>query len=86
VCTDVLYESSSVESRDNILEIIKGMRGSPSVEFLGKIFEMKALDKGLPKKCRFRKIDSMFPDNNTKNVITQSILAQSLKTSRLRLT
>jgi hypothetical protein len=50
-----------VELPDNLLEIIKGMRGSPSVESPGKLCEMKALDKGLPKKCRSRKIDSMFP-------------------------
>jgi hypothetical protein len=47
------------------------------VELPGKLCEKKALDKGLPKKCRSRKIDSMFPDNGAKNVITQSVLAQS---------
>jgi hypothetical protein len=66
-----------MESPNNLLEIIKGMRGSSSVESLGKLCEMKALDKGLPKKCHSRKIDSVFPGNGAKNVIAQSVLAQS---------
>jgi hypothetical protein len=41
-----------VESPDILLRIIKGMRESPSVESPGKLCEKKALDKGLPKKCR----------------------------------
>jgi hypothetical protein len=32
---------NSVESLDNILEIIKGMRGSPSVEFPDNLCEEK---------------------------------------------
>jgi hypothetical protein len=41
-------------------------RESRSVELLGKLSEVKALDKGLPKKCRSRKIDSMIPNNGAK--------------------
>jgi hypothetical protein len=62
------------------------MRGSPPTESQGKLCEMKALDKGLPKKCRSRKIDLIFLGNGAKNVIAQYILAQSLKTSRPSLT
>jgi hypothetical protein len=51
-------------------------RESPSVELPGKLCEVKALDKGLPKKCRSRKIDLMFPDSGAKNVIAQYVLAQ----------
>jgi hypothetical protein len=40
-----------VESPDNLLEIIKGMRESPSVESPGKPCEKKALDKDLLKMC-----------------------------------
>jgi hypothetical protein len=74
-----------VESPNNINEIIKGMRGSPSVESPCNLYEMKASDKILPKKCHSRKIDSMFPDNGAKIFIAQSILSQSLKASRHRL-
>jgi hypothetical protein len=51
-------------------------RESPLVESPGKIYEVKDLDKGLLKKCRSRKIDSIFPGNGTKNVIAQYVLAQ----------
>jgi hypothetical protein len=47
------------------------------VEYPGKLCGKKALGKGLPKKCHSRKIDSVFPDNDAKNVITQFVLAQS---------
>jgi hypothetical protein len=36
------------------------------MESPSKLCELKALDKGLSKKCRSRKIDSMFSDNGTK--------------------
>jgi hypothetical protein len=67
-----------VESPDNpSRDHQRQKRESPSVESLGNLCEVKALDKDLPKKCRSRKIDSMFPGNGTKNVIAQSVLAQS---------
>jgi hypothetical protein len=59
-------------SRDHQME----NRESPSVDFLGNLREVKALGKGLPKKCRLRKIESMFPDNGDENVISQYVLAQ----------
>jgi hypothetical protein len=46
VCTNVHYGLSFVNSPDNFLEIIKGMRGSPSVESSGKISK-KFRGKGL---------------------------------------
>jgi hypothetical protein len=75
-----------VELPNNIFKITKGMRESPSVESPGKLCEMKALNKVLPKKFRSRKIDSVFPNNDAKIFIAQSILAQILKESRSRLT
>jgi hypothetical protein len=39
-----------VESPDNIIETIKGMRGSPSVESLGKLCKIKAFEKRLTEK------------------------------------
>jgi hypothetical protein len=56
------------------------------VESLGKLRKMKALRERLTEKVSLRNIDSVFLGNNAKNVITQSILAQNLKASRLRLT
>jgi hypothetical protein len=50
VYTDVRYESSSVESPNNLLKIIKRMRGSPSVESLGKLCKIKALRERLTEK------------------------------------
>jgi hypothetical protein len=41
-------------------------RESPSMELPGKLCEVKALDKGLPKKFHSKKIDSMFPRNSAK--------------------
>jgi hypothetical protein len=55
-----------VESPDNLLEIIKGMRGSPSVESPGKLCEEKALRERLTEKVSLRNIDSVFPDNDAK--------------------
>jgi hypothetical protein len=65
-----------MESPYNLLEIIKRKRESPSVDSPSKLCKMKALDKVLPKKRHSRKIDSMFPDNDAKNVITQFVLSQ----------
>ena len=39
-----------VESLDNFLETIKGMRGSPSVESPGKLCKLKALRERLTEK------------------------------------
>jgi hypothetical protein len=55
-------ESPDNPSRDHQRE----KRESPSMESLGKLSEVKALDNGLPKKCRSRKIDSVFLGNGTK--------------------
>jgi hypothetical protein len=55
-------ESLDNPSRDHQRE----KRESPSVESPGKLCEVKALDKGLPKKCVLRNIDSVFPDNGAK--------------------
>jgi hypothetical protein len=41
-----------VESPDNFLETIKGMRGSPSVESPGKLCKVKAFEERLTEKCR----------------------------------
>jgi hypothetical protein len=55
-----------VESPDNFLETIKGMRGSPSVESPGKLCKIKALRERLTEKVSLRNIDSVFPDNDAK--------------------
>jgi hypothetical protein len=55
------------------------------VESPGKLRKMKALRERLTEKVSLRNIDSVFPDNGAKNVITQSVLSQSLKESRRRL-
>jgi hypothetical protein len=41
-----------VESPDNFLETIKGMRGSPSVESPGKLCKVKDFEERLTEKCR----------------------------------
>ena len=75
--TNPWLDFSSVELSDNpSKDHQRENKESPSMESPGKLCEVKALDKGLPKKCRSRKIDSMCSDNGTKNVIAQSILAQ----------
>jgi hypothetical protein len=67
VYTDIRNESSLVESQDNLLEIIKRMRGSPSVEWPGKLCKIKDFGKKrLTEKVSLRKIDSMFPGNGAK--------------------
>jgi hypothetical protein len=40
-----------VESLDNFLETIKGMRGSPSVESLGKLCKINTFEERLTEKC-----------------------------------
>jgi hypothetical protein len=56
-----------VESPDNFLETIKGMRGSPSVESPGKLCKIKAFEERLTEKVSsLRRIDSVFPDNDAK--------------------
>jgi hypothetical protein len=55
-----------VESPDNFLEIIKGMRESPSVESPGKLVRKVLWIKAYRKKCHLRNIDSVFPDNSAK--------------------
>jgi hypothetical protein len=55
-----------VESPNFFLEIIKGMRGSPSMESPGKIRKIKALRERITKKVSLRNIDLVFPDNDTK--------------------
>jgi hypothetical protein len=65
-----------VQSPKNLLEIIKGMRGSPLVQSLGKLCKIKALRERLTEKVSLRNIDSVFQGNGAKNVITQSVLAQ----------
>jgi hypothetical protein len=47
------------------------------VESPGKLRKMKALRERLTEKVSLRNIDSVFPDNGAKNVIAQSVLAQS---------
>jgi hypothetical protein len=47
------------------------------VESPGKPRKMKALRERLTEKVSLRNIDSVFPDNDAKNLIAQSILAQS---------
>jgi hypothetical protein len=56
------------------------------VDSRGKLRKMKALRERLTEKVSLRNIDSVFPNNDAKNVIAQSILSQILKASRLRLT
>jgi hypothetical protein len=41
----------SVESLDNFLETIKGMRGSPSVGSSGKICKVEDFEERLAEKC-----------------------------------
>ena len=41
-----------VESPDNFLETIKGMRGSPSVESPGKLCKVKDFEERITEKCR----------------------------------
>ena len=41
-----------VESPDNFLETIKGMRGSPSAESPGKLSKVEAFKERLTEKCR----------------------------------
>jgi hypothetical protein len=56
-----------VESSDNpYRDLQREKRETPSVELPGKFCEVKALDKGLSKKCHSRKIDLMFPNNCAK--------------------
>jgi hypothetical protein len=56
-----------VESPDNFLETIKGMRGSPSVESPGKLCKVKDFEERLTEKSVvLRRIDSVFPDNDAK--------------------
>jgi hypothetical protein len=51
------------------------------MESLGNFRKMKALRERLTEKVSLRNIDSAFLDNGAKNVITQSVLSQSLKAS-----
>jgi hypothetical protein len=51
-----------VELPDSFLETIKGMRGSPLVESLGKLCKRERLTK----KVSLRNIDSVFPNNGAK--------------------
>jgi hypothetical protein len=46
---------------------------------------MKSLRERLTEKVLLRNIDLVFPDNNAKNVITQSILSPNPKASGKRL-
>jgi hypothetical protein len=56
-----------VESPNNFLEIIKGMRGSPLVESPGKLCKIKAFEeKDYRKSVVLRNIDSVFPDDDVK--------------------
>jgi hypothetical protein len=58
---------SSVESPDNpSRDHQREKRESSSMELPGKLCEVNTLDKGLQKKCRSRKIESIIPDNDTK--------------------
>jgi hypothetical protein len=53
-----------MESPNNFLETIKGMRGSPSVESPCKICKVKDFEERLTEKVlSLRRIDSMFPKN-----------------------
>ena len=56
------------------------------MDSLGKFLKMKALRERLTEKVSLRNIDSVFPGNDAKNVIAQSILVESLNESRLGLT
>jgi len=49
------------------------------LESPGKIIKMKALKERITKKKLLRTIDSVFPNNDAKNVIAQSVLSQSLR-------
>jgi hypothetical protein len=51
VYTNVCYESSLAESTDNLQEIIKKMRGSPSVEFPCKLCNINSFEESLIEKC-----------------------------------
>jgi hypothetical protein len=78
VYTDVRYKSSLVESRDNLLEIIKKMRGSPSMESPGKLCKIKDFgEKAYRKSVVLRNIDSMFPDNGDKMLLRNLYLTKS---------
>jgi hypothetical protein len=55
------------------------------VDSPGKLCKMKALRDRLTEKVSLKNIDSVFPGNDTKNVIVQFVLSQSLKASRSRL-
>jgi hypothetical protein len=64
---DVCYGSSFVEQPDNLLEIIEGMRGSPSVESPGELCKVRDFEERLTEKVSsLRRIDSVFPDNDAK--------------------
>jgi hypothetical protein len=52
VCTNIHYESSFVKLPDNFLEIIKGMRESPSLDLPGKLCKVNTFEERLTEKCR----------------------------------
>jgi hypothetical protein len=56
------------------------------VESPSKLRKMNSFRERLTEKVLLMNIDSVFPKNDAKNVITQSILAQIPKASRPRLT
>jgi hypothetical protein len=61
------------------------VRESPSVESVespGKISKMKALRERLTEKVLLRNIDSVFLENDAKNVIVQSVFDQKPKASK----
>jgi hypothetical protein len=58
-------ESLHSPSRDHQRE----KRESPSVDSPGNLCEVRTLDKGLPKNCHWRKIDSVFLDNDAKMLL-----------------
>ena len=56
-----------MESPDNFLEIIKGMRGSPLVESPGKLGKVRTFEeKSYREVSSCRRIDSVFPNNDAK--------------------
>ena len=56
-----------VESLDNFLETIKGMRGSPSVESPSKLGKVRTFEENSYREVSsLRRIDSVFPDNDAK--------------------